>query len=85
MEKSTAFANAMTVYMFAESMYPKYTKTMYQSTGYIEVTIFVDAHLSVAKRCLEVIKDIIIADAKIKLKSFDDGERHLLSIDYLID
>ena len=85
MEKSTAFANAMSVYMFAESKYPQYTKTMYQSPTYIEVTLHIDAHFVLAQICQEDIEDVIIPDARIKLETIDDGERHLLNIDYFID
>lgn len=85
MEKSTAFANALSVFSFLESFYPTCSICFYTAEKGIEVTIHVKRRIYDAEDIQNKMGDVAIAGTKIKRYNVDFDEYVIISAQYSID
>lgn len=85
MKRTTALANAISVFTFVESLGPEWTATFYKAARMMEICIHVGINESDAINILDWLKPIVIEVAKVERYNINSTGEILISVRYHVE
>lgn len=85
MKRTTALANAISVFTFVESISPEWTATFYKADRMMEICIHVGINESDAINLLDWLQPIVIEGAKVERYDTNFSEEILISVRYYVE